>query len=127
MKKSTLKKYGQYHKCVFHIHTPASHDYTLIPGGTCSKTLIDYAMKIGFLRENFNEIEDFTYKGFKNQHECLSYLLLANKLVDEEIEIAVVTDHNCIDGFCKLADAIKNFKRKRRKDIKGFSTNNFGY
>lgn len=45
-------------------------------------------------------------KYFETVKEYLTYLLIAKKLADENIKLAVITDHNTISGYEKLVEAI---------------------
>lgn len=109
-------KSGTYYKTIFHLHTPASHDYKLLNStkynyyySQCSEEemlevalkQMPYLSKFGFDFENNQEIQLFDSK-----KELLAYLLISKKLSDEEIEIVVIADHNNINGYEKLKQAI---------------------
>ncbi|MCI8778285.1 MAG: chromosome segregation protein SMC [Bacilli bacterium] len=111
------KKFGKYHKTIFHLHTPASHDFRLLnhPEYTnyykeCSDDEIySYAKnELPMLeRFSFNFEKNDDIKIFNSKKEFLAYLLIAKKLADNNIEIVLVTDHNNINGYQKLLQAIK--------------------
>lgn len=115
------KKFGKYHKTIFHLHTPASYDYKLLADSKysnyykeCSdEEILEYSKKeIPILNKfefEFNNNEDI--KIFNSKKEFLAYLLIAKKLADNDIEIALITDHNNIDGYAKLLQAIKIFNK----------------
>ncbi len=115
---SNRKKYARYHKVVFHIHTPASHDYRLFDRFTANnyKTMSNENLfKIAIEEQLFPE-NSLSYEtaleiaresgNFETLKEYLSYLLIAKKLADENVKLAVVTDHNTILGYEKLVEAV---------------------
>ncbi len=110
------KKFGKYHKTIFHLHTPASHDFKLLSISkysnyykecteheiyNYSKGKLPILKQFDFDFENNNDI-----KIFDSKKEFLAYLLIAKELADNDIEIALITDHNNISGFKKLFQAI---------------------
>ncbi|WP_338022903.1 Spaf_1101 family AAA-like ATPase [Bacillus kwashiorkori] len=115
---SKRKKYADYHKSVFHIHTPASHDYRLFESLTAEKytelsneDLFRIAIKELLFPENsltFEEAMEIANQNnyFETLKEYLTYLLIAKKLADENVKLAVITDHNTISGYEKLVNAI---------------------
>lgn len=118
--KAQKSKFGVYHKVCFHIHTPSSHDYRLIDGWTKEQYLSSTEEDIYKLCVDHKvfldkvTLEDIELSGkltiYESKKEFLSFLLLANALIDNSIEIAVVTDHNSIDGIDKLRQAVKEIK-----------------
>ncbi|MBT2681805.1 AAA family ATPase [Bacillus sp. ISL-35] len=120
------ESYGRLHKCEFHIHTPASHDYRLTSYSLFKEMTLDDVLKVAedeeyltseyilelkqktseeneSLVKELNEKSGTTYRNFK---ELLGYELIANKLYRSEIEIAVISDHNTIKGYKNLREAI---------------------
>lgn len=115
---------GRYRKTIFHIHTPASHDFTLINEDTQKKLKIkklnswrdlttDDLIRIAsfvklsiFDDHEASDFECFVGEDFENVKELLSYLLLAHTLMKEKIELCIITDHNTICGFKKLQVAM---------------------
>lgn len=126
------KRYGDFKKCEFHIHTPESKCYNLVLGksedehGLYHKMSVDdvleYAKKCGYINDNrytiiknninYYKSEEYInnlkapYNDFK---EYISYMLIAYKLYEQGIDAAVITDHNTIKGFKKLKYAIKKY------------------
>ena len=110
------KKYGFYHKTLFHLHTPASHDYTLISSwrhDDYAKADEEQIMQCCMQKNVVPQREYLTSVTLDNERsiyttkeEWLSYILLANELVCNDYEIVVVTDHNSIAGISKLELAI---------------------
>lgn len=119
------KKFGTYKKCEFHMHSPASHDYK-IRGvdykDICVETLLDISVESRVITQVYKEqvlanIDYYTsddylkelaeakapYTSFK---EYLAYTLLANNLFSHGIDVAIITDHNTINGYNKLQHAI---------------------
>lgn len=130
---SNRKKYADYHKTVFHIHTPASHDYKLFEcftehdyNGLSDKDMYDITLKEQLFPENtlsYLELINLSnkYKEYKSPKDFLAFLLIAKKLVDENIKLAVIADHNTILGYRKLTKAIDivcgTFSRKTYTEI----------
>ena len=119
--KSCKTKFGIYQKTCFHIHTPASYDYKLISEWNKSdyekstdENIYDICLKNKVIPPIF-KLEDIVLSGeseiFESRKELLSYLLLANALIENDIEIALVTDHNTITGVDKLRQAINQIKK----------------
>ena len=101
--KKNNNKSGKYFKSVFHIHTPASHDFKLISSEDENwyKSLSDLDVyEICINNKVFPDIvtidtfSDEKFRDFENIKESLTYLLIADKLAKENIALAVVTDHN---------------------------------
>lgn len=121
------EKYGLFHKCVFHIHTPESHDYRLIVKkvatwySNCSDVDIyniciqNNVFPKDLPIEIFDDKDQFSI--FKNRKECLSYLLMAKKIIENNISLAVVTDHNTIYGVDKLKQAVNIIVKGRIVDF----------
>jgi hypothetical protein len=132
------KKYADLKKCEIHLHTPASHDYSLIEGklyGSIKiEELLEYSKKIGYLNqiqlENLlTDVSKGNYDGIKYiEHlkeknipyidfkEYLSYMLIAHKLYSEEVEVVVISDHNTLSGYKKLEYALNEYFKNRIKN-----------
>lgn len=119
--KSCKTKFGIYQKTCFHIHTPASYDYKLVDGWndceyakSTDENIYDICLKNKVFPNTF-KLDDILLSGeleiFESRKEFLSYLLLANALIENSIDIALVTDHNTIDGIDKLRQAISQIKK----------------
>ncbi|HEP6947597.1 TPA: AAA family ATPase [Streptococcus pyogenes] len=123
--KKTRDNFGFPRKSIFHIHTPASHDYKLMENlGTdgykkiTEKELEDiiYERSIIPLINGKRDIkfgEDFDI--FESKKEIYAFLLLANELLINQYEIAVVTDHNTFEGIDKLKICIHHLKKLKVK------------
>jgi hypothetical protein len=115
--KST-KKYATFHKIANHVHTPQSYDYDLLNTGKKKRNdlhvpegqLINLAQQYGILRGPGYSFKDFQDNIFDTPEEELKFLIQAKKIVDEEIEAIIVTDHNRIDGFKKMRRAMQILK-----------------
>lgn len=116
--KNAKIKYGTYQKTCFHVHTPASYDYKLVSNWSkeqykCASDNEVYNLCLEnrvFPREI--ELESLEYpEKYESCKEWLSYLLLANALIENEIKIVTVTDHNTICGVDKLKSAIQSIKQ----------------
>lgn len=108
------EKYGSFKKSLLHLHTPASHDYRLLESLKANeyKKKTEEQLKALCVDKkafpNFIEIESIDSKklGFANNKEFFAYVLVANQLLVNGIEIAIVSDHNTTDGIEKLKLAI---------------------
>ncbi|KON83788.1 hypothetical protein AF331_16635 [Rossellomorea marisflavi] len=136
---STKESYGTLKKCEFHFHSPASHDYELIPNNRYTdlkiEEILDFAVRQSYLTKDNSEkiIEDIEHyqgeayfhelksskKPFASFKEYISYMLLAHKLYQKQIEVAILTDHNTINGFKKLKYALEEYYKER---IKGWDS-----
>lgn len=111
---------GKFYKTLFHIHTPQSHDYSLLKEWNCS----EYQKKsdddiyevsknkikgIDCLKKSDIKEDSLKY-GYSNCKEYLSYLVLANELYLQEIGCVIVSDHNTIKGIKKLEKSIELLK-----------------
>ena len=116
--------YGVFHKCLFHIHTPASYDYCFYEeyrnNPNKYKTLtLDEIFAIAkreklFPVDVFKSHDDLKLdKAFSDKKEYISYLLIAQKLFENEIELAIIADHNTLAGFHKLKSAISIYGKDR--------------
>jgi len=114
-------KYGTYHKTLFHLHTPASHDYTLFStwkhemyAKVDENKLLQCCMQRNVVPKKeylLNVTLDNERSIYSTREEWLSYLLLANELICNDYEIVVVTDHNSVGGIKKLELAIKDIHK----------------
>ncbi|HCW54089.1 MAG TPA: hypothetical protein DG753_10195 [Clostridium sp.] len=106
-------KFGEYKKVEFHLHTTASHDYKLFDNCIYKNLTIDEiiskGISEGLLTDEFlNHIKNrFDLKvdncqNYEDLKELVSYCLIAMKLYKENIEVAIVCDHNTVDGFYKV-------------------------
>lgn len=119
------KKKAVYRKVVFHIHTPASYDYKYFNennGKFENEKEFFYSLKKDELGNRFNEGKGLIsetlldeYKDcYDNYQEEFSYLFIAKKLFENNIELALVTDHNTFMGFEKLYKAIEILKKTNK-------------
>ena len=124
--KHRKEKFGAFYKTCFHLHTPESHDYKLMIDWDQNryKTSTDQEIfEICIERKvfpNVLKIEDFQPTGlfdkYNSRKEVLSFLLLAEELIEKKIEIVVVSDHHTIEGIPKLEIAIKNLCRMKKRN-----------
>lgn len=123
--KKTRDNFGFPRKSIFHIHTPASHDYKLMENSGTD----------GYKKISEKELEDIIYEKsiiplingkrdvkfgrdfdiFESKKEIYAFLLLANELLINQYEIAVVTDHNTFEGIDKLKICIHHLKKLKAK------------
>lgn len=145
----TRKEYGDFKKCEMHLHTPASHDYVLHNNlrnnegqnnGEYYKASIENIMGLPEIKEIYsieeiNKINDNLeyYNGkeysqylktenipFSSFREEAAYMLLAHALYKNKISLALITDHNTINGFNKLKYAVKEYYKLQEGIIKHF-------
>ena len=113
---NTKEEYGKFQKCIFHLHTPASYDYTLFSDKDVNwyKELSDDNLNEICVKErlfpknyqlNLKSKKDF--EKFASKKEAISYLLIAQRLINMQVGLVVISDHNSINGFDKLKAAIK--------------------
>lgn len=126
-------KYAKFHKCLFHLHTPASHDYAVLEEyrnakeDEIKKTVSQFTEeelfslcveKMVFSKnETLDILKGNDFNIFTNNQESMVYLLIANELCKQKIELVLITDHNTIDGFEKLQQAIKLIDRAKIPSI----------
>ncbi|WP_225418491.1 hypothetical protein [Lacticaseibacillus daqingensis] len=121
--------YGEYQKTLIHFHSPASHDYRFVDNSKYLRQ--DQARRLftSFDQQEIDKIAtdfglfnfpritpDYLKKMvdnnplFETVKELEAYLLIAMKLYLESVKVAVITDHNTIDGYYRLKDAISILK-----------------
>lgn len=131
-------KSGSYHKTLFHVHTPESHDYRLFQkwkdlteNDWNNLTIDDYIKEIRrqkvFPKELFETdkreevlYENYLMNGFSSEKEQISFLTLAQNLYNENISVVVVSDHNTVSGIEKLKIAIKLVSALPRNQCKEY-------
>lgn len=107
------KKYSYFHAAELHIHTPASTDYKLkqdkLLKNASLEDVIALAIEYNLIKSEQKElIKDLEEKNKNN----IVYELIAKRLYDLNIRIAVVSDHNTLEGFASLEKAITEVKYK---------------
>lgn len=110
------KNFGEYKKTLFHIHTPASYDYKVLEKNEEGNKINDDELIEIMKNLEFSPcLYDKKYlknlnieEKYASLNEYYVYLLIAKKLLNSEIEIALITDHNTIEGYRKLQFAIKS-------------------
>lgn len=109
-----------FNKVVFHIHTPASHDFGLFEKNDkariTNEKLFSTLCEEGFpFKEGIHSIEGLkevdTNNVFDNGFDLALYCLLANKLSNNNVKMALVTDHNTLCGVEKMLEACKLNKK----------------
>ena len=133
---NNINNYGIFHKCLFHLHTPASYDYKYfkeyeqLDSKSLNKKvtelfLFEKCVGLGILpRDKKNEI--FSHCNEKNlfsdEREFWAYLLMADIIIRNRIELILVSDHNTIEGYDKLCKTIEILYENNHLGIK---TNKF--
>ena len=124
-KKIKKKKdcYGYLRKTLIHVHTPSSYDYRLLKNWEdkdykkCSvdklkeiliKIIDDKNITMSML--DFRKIFKKYKEIFINEKELISFIIMAAKIINNGVELVVVTDHNTIVGCEKLEVAIDIYK-----------------
>lgn len=123
MKEQDKLNFGEFHKTLLHVHTPASHDYKLYNEwdkqyfqSISDDEIFKIAKDENVLYGEYSNIDDLKglaiSEDYNDLKEMLSYFILAHSIYINEISIVVVTDHNTIDGIKKLERAINKMKSK---------------
>lgn len=114
---STIKKFGEFHKCIFHLHTPASHDYYLYKEyeKTYRELTDDNLYSIAVEKGLFPYKTQLEYDKnvFESNKEFISYLLIVDKIIKSEIKTIVISDHNTIKGYDKLKKAVQIYSSSK--------------
>ncbi len=124
--KNRKEKFGTFHKTCFHIHTPESHDYKLLSQwhdsdylSASAQDILDICIKRKVLPLVIT-LDSITLDNglscYCSKKELLSYLLLAETIIINEIEVVLVSDHHTVRGVRKLQTAIDELcKMKKHK------------
>lgn len=102
--------YGVFHKCLFHLHTPSSHDYEYfettekITESTLARKCIEQGLFSAERKDEF--LKHYDNAAFKDTCEFFAFILIAATLFQNEIELVLITDHHTIGGYDKLRNAI---------------------
>jgi len=109
-------KYGVFHKTCFHLHTPESHDFQLFENWSMRTYKEKTAQEIyDICCERkvfppifaFDDLDGDLLQGFSDRKQLLSFLLLADSILNNEISMVIVTDHHTIAGIPKLKKTIE--------------------
>ncbi|VPD89973.1 SMC faily protein [Streptococcus pneumoniae] len=111
---NSKEKFGSFHKTLIHLHTPVSHDYKLFSNWTATKyrkITEDELYDIFFENKKIKVdktifFSNFDKVVFSSSKEYISFLMLAEAIIKNGIEIVVVTDHNTTKGIKKLQMAV---------------------
>ncbi|VFH47933.1 SMC faily protein [Streptococcus pneumoniae] len=111
---NSKEKFGSFHKTLIHLHTPVSYDYKLFSNWTATKyrkITEDELYDIFFENKKIKVdktifFSNFDKVVFSSSKEYISFLMLAEAIIKNGIEIVVVTDHNTTKGITKLQMAV---------------------
>ncbi|MDG8237155.1 hypothetical protein OK826_06935 [Streptococcus pneumoniae] len=111
---NSKEKFGSFHKTLIHLHTPVSYDYKLFSNWTATKyrkITEDELYDIFFENKKIKVdktifFSNFDKVVFSSSKEYISFLMLAEAIIKNGIEIVVVTDHNTTKGIKKLQKAV---------------------
>ncbi|VOP80126.1 SMC faily protein [Streptococcus pneumoniae] len=111
---NSKEKFGSFHKTLIHLHTPVSYDYKLFSNWTATKyrkITEDELYDIFFENKKIKVdktifFSNFDKGVFSSSKEYISFLMLAEAIIKNGIEIVVVTDHNTTKGIKKLQMAV---------------------
>ncbi|HET4489916.1 TPA: hypothetical protein VUM11_000831 [Streptococcus pneumoniae] len=111
---NSKEKFGSFHKTLIHLHTPVSYDYKLFFNWTATKyrkITEDELYDIFFENKKIKVdktifFSNFDKVVFSSSKEYISFLMLAEAIIKNGIEIVVVTDHNTTKGIKKLQMAV---------------------
>lgn len=110
---AAVKKYGSFHKVLFHLHTPASFDYKMLEETGDGRQLKDFSKEelidIFSQTDVFNreQITDYWNQGYFDE-VTLPYYIIAAHLIKNDVELVVISDHNTISGFEQLGRAVED-------------------
>ncbi|HFR3205217.1 TPA: recombinase RecF, partial [Streptococcus suis] len=94
---NTKEKFGSFHKTLIHLHTPVSYDYKLFSSWTSTKyrkSTEDELFDIFFKNKKI-KVDKTKFFGsfdkviFSSPKEYISFLLLAEAILKNEIEILI--------------------------------------
>lgn len=125
--KTTKEKFGVFYKTCFHLHTPESYDYKLLEGWSRNKyqlasedEIFKRCIKEKVFPETFS-LADFLnedkYKIYRTKKEALSFFLLDERLMINEIAVVIVADHHTIEGVNKLKFAINELYTFKKRSV----------
>lgn len=125
--RNSKEKFGVFYKTCFHIHTPESYDYKLLGlwkpedyKKATEQEIFDVCIERGAFPKALTlddiNLED-AHSCYCNKKELLSYMLLADKLITNDIEVVLVTDHHTIEGVTKLEVAIKELCKMKKHRV----------
>ncbi|HFN9939061.1 TPA: hypothetical protein ACHHYZ_001144 [Streptococcus pneumoniae] len=111
---NSKEKFGSFHKTLIHLHTPVSYDYKLFSNWTATKyrkITEDELYDIFFENKKIKVDKTIFFSNFdkivfSSSKEYISFLMLAEAIIKNGIEIVVVTDHNTTKGIKKLQKAV---------------------
>lgn len=111
---NSKEKFGSFHKTLIHLHTSVSYDYKLFSNWTATKyrkITEDELYDIFFENKKIKVdktifFSNFDKVVFSSSKEYISFLMLAEAIIKNGIEIVVVTDHNTTKGIKKLQMAV---------------------
>lgn len=111
---NSKEKFGSFHKTLIHLHTPVSYDYKLFSNWIATKyrkITEDELYDIFFENKKIKVdktifFSNFDKVVFSSSKEYISFLMLAEAIIKNGIEIVVVTDHNTTKGIKKLQMAV---------------------
>lgn len=111
---NSKEKFGSFHKTLIHLHTPVSYDYKLFSNWTATKyrkITEDELYDIFFENKKIKVDKTIFFSNFdkvifSSSKEYISFLMLAEAIIKNGIEIVVVTDHNTTKGIKKLQMAV---------------------
>ncbi|HGJ1082006.1 TPA: hypothetical protein ACJUVF_000629 [Streptococcus pneumoniae] len=111
---NSKEKFGSFHKTLIHLYTPVSYDYKLFSNWTATKyrkITEDELYDIFFENKKIKVdktifFSNFDKVVFSSSKEYISFLMLAEAIIKNGIEIVVVTDHNTTKGIKKLQMAV---------------------
>ena len=114
---NSKEKFGSFHKTLIHLHTPASYDYKLFSNWTTTKykKITEDELYDIFFENKKNKVDktiflsNFDKVVFSSSKEYISFLMLAEAIIKNGIEIVVVTDHMITSYF--LIGLQRNIKK----------------
>jgi len=104
-----------------HIHTPASFDYKFKEKNY--KEFNYNVFKSFGIKNNLLErkmIETYESKFDNKIKDDLLYHMLIKKIINSDINMAIIADHNTVKGYQKIVKMIGDFKKERKNKLTEF-------
>jgi len=125
--KNAKEKFGIFHKSCFHIHTPESYDYKLKSDWSISdyqSASDEELFNLCIEKKGFPDIIDFKditldndFKCFSDKKDMFAFILLAETIITNDIELVLITDHHTVKGIPKLKTAISTLCKMRKHRV----------
>lgn len=125
--KNMKEKFGTFYKSCFHIHTPESYDYKLLSQwspadykAASEQDIYNICLERNVFPKMIS-LDDITLENTRDcycsKKELLSFMLLAETIIANDIEVVLVSDHHTINGVIKLKIAIDELNKMKKRKV----------